>query len=146
MPALQQRQVEMDALMAAPAFWDNREQAQKLIDEAGSIRRKVDPLLQLEKQLADFNVLVELGEAEPELLQWMSLQWMRCVSQLARLRSPSRPGAAALISCTMRLEKKCLTHHPASPSASDCIFARRGVGEGASRGEGLTRRTKSDFC
>ena len=65
MPALHKRQVELDALMAAPNFWDNREQAQKLIDEAGGIRRKVDPLVHAEKALADFQVMVELGEAEP---------------------------------------------------------------------------------
>ena len=65
MPALHKRQVELDALMTAPSFWDNREQAQKHIDEAGGIRRKVDPLVQAEKALADFQVMVELGEAEP---------------------------------------------------------------------------------
>jgi len=51
--------------MAAEKFWDNREQAQKLIDEAGSLRGKIDPLLKAEKQLEDFRVMVELGEAEP---------------------------------------------------------------------------------
>jgi peptide chain release factor 2 len=55
----------MDGLMAAESFWNNREQAQKLIDEAGSIRRKVEPLSQGEKQAEDFAVMVELGEAEP---------------------------------------------------------------------------------
>lgn len=52
--------------MAGESFWNNREQAQKLIDEAGSLRRKTEPLLHAEKQLSDFGVMVELGEAEPE--------------------------------------------------------------------------------
>jgi peptide chain release factor 2 len=52
--------------MAAENFWNNREQAQKLIDEANALRKKVAPLLQAEKQLDDFLVMVELGEAEPE--------------------------------------------------------------------------------
>jgi peptide chain release factor 2 len=63
---LQKRQGELDTLMAAENFWNNREQAQKLIDEAGGLRRKLEPLFQLEKQLDDLKVMVELGEAEPE--------------------------------------------------------------------------------
>ncbi|MGV3772651.1 MAG: peptide chain release factor 2 [Verrucomicrobiales bacterium] len=64
-PTAQRRLAELDALMAADNFWNNREQAQKLIDEAGSLRKKVDPLLQCEKRLDDFQVMLELGESEP---------------------------------------------------------------------------------
>lgn len=55
--------------MAAETFWNNREQAQKLIDEANLFRKKIDPLLKAEKQLDDFKVMLELGEAEPEASQ-----------------------------------------------------------------------------
>jgi len=55
--------------MAADSFWNNREQAQKQIEEANSLRGKIDPLLKAEKELADFQVMVELGEAEPEAAQ-----------------------------------------------------------------------------
>src|SRR5579859_3080144 len=55
--------------MAADNFWNNREQAQKLIDEANSLRKKIEPLLKAEKQLEDFQVMVELSEAEPEAEQ-----------------------------------------------------------------------------
>jgi peptide chain release factor 2 len=51
--------------MAADNFWNNREQAQKLIEEASALRGKTEPLLKAEKQLEDFHVMVELGEAEP---------------------------------------------------------------------------------
>jgi len=51
--------------MAADTFWNNREQAQKLIDEANTLRNKLEPLLQNEKHLEDFRVMVELGEGEP---------------------------------------------------------------------------------
>ena len=51
--------------MAADNFWNNREKAQTLIDEANSLRNKIDPLLQAEKQLDDLRVMLELGEAEP---------------------------------------------------------------------------------
>jgi peptide chain release factor 2 len=55
--------------MAAEGFWNNREQAQKLIDESNSLRNKIEPLLKAEKHVEDFQVMVELGEAEPEAAQ-----------------------------------------------------------------------------
>ena len=55
--------------MAQDNFWNNREQAQKTIDEANSLRKRIEPLLKAEKQLDDFKVMVELGEAEPEASQ-----------------------------------------------------------------------------
>jgi peptide chain release factor 2 len=55
--------------MAADTFWNNRDQAQKLIEEANTLRNRVEPLLKAEKELEDFRVMVELGEAEPEAAQ-----------------------------------------------------------------------------
>jgi peptide chain release factor 2 len=68
-PGAQKRLGEINALMATETFWNNREQAQKLIDESNSLRNKTEPLLKAEKQLEDFHVMVELGEAEPEAAQ-----------------------------------------------------------------------------
>lgn len=65
MPRAQKRLSELDALMAADNFWNNREQAQKLIDEGNSLRNRIEPLIQAEKHLEDFRVMVELGQAEP---------------------------------------------------------------------------------
>src|SRR5436190_5094698 len=55
--------------MAGENFWNNREQAQKLIEEANALRGKTEPLLKAEKQLDDFKVMIELSEAEPETEQ-----------------------------------------------------------------------------
>lgn len=60
---------ELDALMASESFWNNREQAQKLIDEASGLRKKIDPLLKAEKQHQDLREMVELGESEPPAAQ-----------------------------------------------------------------------------
>ncbi len=51
--------------MAAENFWNNREQAQKHIEEANSLRNRIEPLIKAEKHLEDFQVMVELGEGEP---------------------------------------------------------------------------------
>ena len=37
--------------MAAEDFWSNRDQAQKLIDEANTLRGKTDPLIKGARQL-----------------------------------------------------------------------------------------------
>ena len=55
--------------MASDTFWNNRETAQKFIDEANTLRNKIDPLINSEKQLDDLRVMVELGEAEPPEIQ-----------------------------------------------------------------------------
>jgi peptide chain release factor 2 len=65
----QKRLGELDSLMATDSFWNNREQAQKVIEESNSLRSRIDPLIKAEKQLDDFNVMVELSEAEPEASQ-----------------------------------------------------------------------------
>src|ERR1700743_643052 len=46
--------------MAAPAFWDNAQAAQKTIGEANAIRAKLDPLKELEQKVADLKTLHEL--------------------------------------------------------------------------------------
>jgi peptide chain release factor 2 len=55
--------------MSAETFWNNREQAQRLIDESNTLRNKIDPLVRAEKELDDFRDMVELGESEPESAQ-----------------------------------------------------------------------------
>lgn len=52
--------------MAQDSFWNNREKAQAMIDEANVLRKKIDPLIKAERQLDDFKVMTELAEAEPE--------------------------------------------------------------------------------
>jgi peptide chain release factor 2 len=64
-PALEKRLEQIEARMAQDDFWANREQAQKLIDEAAALRKKIEPLTTAEKQLEDLKVMVELCEAEP---------------------------------------------------------------------------------
>ena len=66
MPGAQKRLGELDGLMALDTFWNNREKAQGLIDEANGLRRKIEPLFRAEQQMEDFRVMVELAEGEPE--------------------------------------------------------------------------------
>jgi peptide chain release factor 2 len=52
--------------MAAPDFWGNKEKAQAVIDEAASIRAKIEPLAALIQKTEDLDVLRTLAEEESE--------------------------------------------------------------------------------
>jgi peptide chain release factor 2 len=62
---VQKRLAELDTVMGADSFWSNRESAQKVIDEANSLRKKIERLLAAEKHFDDLKVMLELAEAEP---------------------------------------------------------------------------------
>ncbi len=85
MPNVQKRLGELDALMAGESFWNNRELAQQRIDEANTLRKKIEPLLAAEKAVEDFHLMVELGRAEPESAQVpLRQQLERDVAQLTK--------------------------------------------------------------
>ncbi len=66
---MQERIAVLDAEMSKDTFWNNREKAQKTIDEVNGMRKRLEPVLKAEKQLEDFKVMLELGEAEPPAQQ-----------------------------------------------------------------------------
>ena len=55
--------------MSQNNFWDNRNYAQKLVDESSSIKRRIEPLLKAETQLADMQTMLELADGEDEAPQ-----------------------------------------------------------------------------
>jgi peptide chain release factor 2 len=55
--------------MSQGNFWDNREKAQSLIDEANTLRKKTEPVLKAERQIDDFRVMLELAQGESETEQ-----------------------------------------------------------------------------
>src|SRR5580700_9384036 len=64
-PGAQKRLAELDTLMTQEGFWNNREKAQGLIDEANSLRKQTEPVLKAERQAEDFKVMLELAQEEP---------------------------------------------------------------------------------
>ena len=55
--------------MSEADFWNNKEKAQQQVEEVSILRGKVNPLLQLERQIEDFEVLIELAQAEEDPVQ-----------------------------------------------------------------------------
>jgi peptide chain release factor 2 len=52
--------------MAETAFWDNKERAQQVIDEASSVRAKTLPFSQLTEKADDLEVLLSLAKEETD--------------------------------------------------------------------------------
>tara|TARA_B100000676_G_scaffold175537_1_gene172254 strand:- start:72 stop:1097 length:1026 start_codon:yes stop_codon:yes gene_type:complete len=55
--------------MAGDNFWDHREAAQKVVEEAARLRKRTEPFRKAERQLEDLLGMVELGQAEDEATQ-----------------------------------------------------------------------------
>ncbi len=55
--------------MGGENFWNNREAAQKVVEETSRLRKRIEPLRVAENQLADLVGMVELGQAEDDETQ-----------------------------------------------------------------------------
>ena len=64
MPVLTQKLSEVEARMATPDFWNNKEAAQRDVEQVSQLRNKIQPFLSLESRVADLEVLKELVAEE----------------------------------------------------------------------------------
>jgi peptide chain release factor 2 len=65
-----QRQLaELEALAAAPEFWNDANKAREMIDRTNGIRVIIEPFLNLAKLADDLGVLVEMAEGEQDAVQ-----------------------------------------------------------------------------
>src|SRR2546423_477641 len=61
---LQQQVSALEARMAVPDFWNNRERAQTEVEEVSRLKSLINPLRELEREIADFDALRQLAEEE----------------------------------------------------------------------------------
>jgi peptide chain release factor 2 len=59
------RLAAVEKRMASPDFWNNKEAAQRDVEEVSDLRGKIQPFLALESRAADLDVLKELAAEEP---------------------------------------------------------------------------------
>ena len=52
--------------MSAPDFWSNRERAQNDVDEVSRLRSLINPFQELEREIADFEALLQLASEEKD--------------------------------------------------------------------------------
>jgi peptide chain release factor 2 len=63
---LQKNLTAIEARMAAPDFWSNRERAQADVEEVSRLRSLINPFQQLEREIEDFSALQELAAEESD--------------------------------------------------------------------------------
>jgi len=63
--------------MAAPDFWNNREAAQRDVEQVSALRSKIQPFQALESRVADLEVLKELAAEEAEANQAQAVAEVR---------------------------------------------------------------------
>ncbi|HEY5777199.1 MAG TPA: peptide chain release factor 2 [Terrimicrobiaceae bacterium] len=63
--ALTRRLADVEARMASPDFWNNKELAQTDVELVSELRSKIQPFLALESRSSDLEVLKELAAEEP---------------------------------------------------------------------------------
>jgi len=82
-PKAKARLAELEAGMSSEDFWNDQSAAQKTVEEANSLKRKIEPLEAAETKIEDLKVMVELGEAEDEAGQKQVLE--ECENDLESL-------------------------------------------------------------
>src|SRR2546423_14607112 len=61
---LQQRLSALEARMAGSDFWNNRERAQADVEEVSRLKSLINPVRELEREIADFDALRQLAAEE----------------------------------------------------------------------------------
>ena len=59
---------ELEAKMAAPDFWDDKEAAQATVGKFSACRNVLDPFLQLEKSVSELGEAIDMAAEEPDFL------------------------------------------------------------------------------
>lgn len=92
--------------MAAPEFWENKDKAQKTVNELSALKSKLGPLADLESKVSDFEALIELlvEEGEKDESGETSEEYEKILAELERfelqmlLKGPhDRSGAVVTI-------------------------------------------------
>ncbi|MGZ5504039.1 MAG: peptide chain release factor 2 [Chthoniobacterales bacterium] len=66
---LQEQLSALEARMAAPDFWNNRERAQADVEEVSRLRSLINPFRELERETEDFEALQQLASEESDATQ-----------------------------------------------------------------------------
>jgi len=122
LPKLSTQLAEIEARMAAPDFWDNREKAQRDMALVSSLKRKILPLEALEGRAADLDVL--RGLALEELPQNQAAAAAEVVAEFESLRADlAKFELSSLLSGEFDANPAFLTIHAGAGGTESCDWA-----------------------
>ncbi len=76
---------EVEATMAAPDFWDDKEKAQETVQKLSSYKNLLEPYKQVAGLVEDFKTLGELAEEDDSLLTEADDSWKTLSAELDKL-------------------------------------------------------------
>lgn len=82
-PKKEQRQAELDAVMAESSFWNDADSAQKVISESNEIKSWLEPIGQLKQRLEDIKALLPDALEDPTFTAEIEKELQLC-EQLAQ--------------------------------------------------------------
>ncbi|MFA7229680.1 MAG: peptide chain release factor 2 [Victivallaceae bacterium] len=76
---------EIEELMSAADFWDNKEKAQGTVGALSSCRNLIEPFDRIKGQIDDFEVLIELAEEDPDMEQEADATWKKLAKEMDKI-------------------------------------------------------------
>ncbi len=110
--------------MASPTFWDKREKAQSIVQEASELRSKLGPLDLLQKQLDDLEVLKQIASEESSsealtlALKEVHTEYQRLTEEISRFE------LLQFLSGEFDRNPAFLTVHAGAGGTESCDWAR----------------------
>ncbi len=75
----------LEQKMADPDFWNNKEQAQATVAELSSCKNVIEPFNKLADEVGDFEVLMEMAEEDPDMLDEADMTWKKLSKDLDKI-------------------------------------------------------------
>ncbi|MCI7644567.1 MAG: peptide chain release factor 2 [Lentisphaeria bacterium] len=75
----------IEAKMSAADFWDHKEEAQNIVGALSACRNVIEPYEKLQAEADDFNIMLELAEEDPEIVQEADALWQDFEKKLNKL-------------------------------------------------------------
>ncbi|HET9524003.1 MAG TPA: peptide chain release factor 2 [Terrimicrobiaceae bacterium] len=120
--SLTRRLAEVEARMAKPEFWNNKESAQADVEKVSELRGKIQPFLSLESRAADLDVLKELAAEEASENQSAAVAEVRSEYD-SLLRDLEKFELQQLLSGDFDKSPAFLTIHAGAGGTESCDWA-----------------------
>ena len=75
----------LEQKMANPDFWNNKEQAQATVADLSSCKNVIEPFNKLAEEVGDFEVLMEMAEEDPDMLDEADATWKKLSKDLDKI-------------------------------------------------------------
>ena len=108
---------ELEAKMAAPDFWDDKEAAQSTVAALSACRNLVEPYRKLVSEIGDFSVSVELAAEDSEFLKESEIAYRRLIKSLDRMEIMS------FLSCKFDRNNLYFSIHAGAGGTESCDWA-----------------------